>query len=489
MSRRGTPLVAYALLGAIVLSVAWGALAFGAVYEWAYTPLAAAVAAIGLVSLAVYRRSIPPVTGFAAACAAIACAGALQLVPLPDRLLGIVSPGTVSFLTRYDFSYAAERTPDPLAGEAAPARPRPISIAPALTRRALLLFVPLALLALGSATLFSVTGVRPLALSLVLFGFGLAVFGIGQEVTIGRMQHMLVYGFWKTQEGARPFGPFINRNHFAGWMVMVIPLAFALMVERIDRVVPLDRLGVRDLLQLMTSSRSGGALLVGAAGVLLSLSVAMTESRSGVLALGAAGSLFAAHVYRTHRTSGAAKALAATMVVLMAAGVLGAGLQRAFGRFVITNEKSETLNIASGGGRIEIWRGSLGMLAASPLAGYGLDTFGTATIILQDGVRTSHWNEAHNDYLQLAVEGGLLVGVPALLAALMLVRSVRRRFAEAPTYGSTYWIRVGAVVGLLAMGVQSLFEFSLQMPGNAALFAVLVGAALHRSPNLRDQSA
>jgi hypothetical protein len=35
------------------------------------------------------------------------------------------------------------------------------------------------------------------------------------------------------------------------------------------------------------------------------------------------------------------------------------------------------------------------------------------------------------------------------------------------------------VTGLLAIAVQSLVEFSLQMPGNAAMFAVLCGVALH----------
>jgi hypothetical protein len=47
---------------------------------------------------------------------------------------------------------------------------------------------------------------------------------------------------------------------------------------------------------------------------------------------------------------------------------------------------------------------------------------------------------------------------------------------------------VGAVIGLVAIGLQSIFEFSLQMPGNAALFAVLAAIALHRSPNLRLSS-
>ena len=57
-------------------------------------------------------------------------------------------------------------------------------------------------------------------------------------------------------------------------------------------------------------------------------------------------------------------------------------------------------------------------------------------------------------------------------------------FKEAPKTGLTYWLRVGAVVGLVSVAVQSLVEFSLQMPGNAAFFAVLAAIALHRSPRL-----
>ena len=56
------------------------------------------------------------------------------------------------------------------------------------------------------------------------------------------------------------------------------------------------------------------------------------------------------------------------------------------------------------------------------------------------------------------------------------------RFAG--SHGSSYWIRLGAVTGLGAIALQSTVEFSLQMPGNAALCAVLCGIALHRDPRL-----
>jgi hypothetical protein len=40
-------------------------------------------------------------------------------------------------------------------------------------------------------------------------------------------------------------------------------------------------------------------------------------------------------------------------------------------------------------------------------------------------------------------------------------------------------VRIGAVTSLIAIALQSLMEFSLQMPGNAALFAVVAALAVH----------
>jgi O-antigen ligase len=99
-----------------------------------------------------------------------------------------------------------------------------------------------------------------------------------------------------------------------------------------------------------------------------------------------------------------------------------------------------------------------------------------------------HLREAHNDYLQLAIEGGLLLGAPIAAAAVMFAAAVRRQFGSPADW--TYWIRLGAVTGILAIAVQSLVEFSLQMPGNATFLAVLCALALHRrvSPPLRPDT-
>jgi O-antigen ligase len=119
-----------------------------------------------------------------------------------------------------------------------------------------------------------------------------------------------------------------------------------------------------------------------------------------------------------------------------------------------------------------------------PIAGTGLNTYSVAMIFYQQFNRPVRYSQAHNDYLQLAAEGGLLLTVPAAIAIVVFVRVLRRRFAQ-ETSASTYWIRRGAVVGLLAIALQEIVEFSLQMPGNAFLFAVLCAIALHRTPSDR----
>ena len=128
--------------------------------------------------------------------------------------------------------------------------------------------------------------------------------------------------------------------------------------------------------------------------------------------------------------------------------------------------------------------GQSGATRAFPVAGTGLDTFGLAMLVYQTADLYQHYEEAHNDYLQVAAEGGLLVGLPALLLIVAAACQVWRRFRERADTVTTFWLRAGAAAGLLTIALQEATEFSLQMPGNAALFCVLAAIAVHR-PGVR----
>ena len=134
------------------------------------------------------------------------------------------------------------------------------------------------------------------------------------------------------------------------------------------------------------------------------------------------------------------------------------------------------------GGRAGAWGDAWRIHQAFPWFGTGLNTYGSATLLLQEFEKaTAHYVEAHNDYLQLLVEGGWLVAVPALVLIGLFAREVRRRFREGRDDGTGYWIRLGAVTGIVAIAFQEIVEFSLQMPGNAAFFTVLCAMAVRKA--------
>lgn len=136
--------------------------------------------------------------------------------------------------------------------------------------------------------------------------------------------------------------------------------------------------------------------------------------------------------------------------------------------------------------RIDLWKDTLPALKDFWVTGSGLNTYGTLMLAYPLTDPSFHPREAHSDYLQLAVEGGLLLGIPALLTILAVIRTTLRQLRQ-PQDEMTWWIRMGAVAGICGIAVQELTEFSLQIPGVALLFATCVGLAIHEPLPVRSR--
>jgi len=470
------------LIALSVLAVAWGALAFGAVYPWSYYPLAAMCAIGGLVALATFRPSRAPIGALAGGLGAIALMIALQLVPMSPSLLARVSPGTDRYLRNYDLAYAIpviDDTQDEVLGSAS----RPMTLDPPATRTALLLFTTFAIFTLGLAALLSVSGAMPLVRGVVATGVVLALVGIIQyTVTGGATYTLKIYGFWTPEFRGSPFGPFINRNHFAGWMLMGLPLAIA---SGCGAAGSFRGPGIRRFIAWLSASADAGQMqLMAGASAVMGLAVLLASSRSGFLGFGVAAVLATGLVLRRQKTR-SERAWALFLSVFIVVCVAGwAGVDNLVLRLGTLSADS-----SSAGGRLETWRDAVTIGRNFPLLGAGLNAFGAAMVQYQTSSRAIHFEQAHNDYLQLLAEGGILLSAAVATTIVIFINTIRERFREAPHEGTTYWARVGAVIGLLAIAVQSIFEFSLQIPGNAAMFCVLAAIAIHRSPNVRTTTS
>jgi O-antigen ligase len=137
--------------------------------------------------------------------------------------------------------------------------------------------------------------------------------------------------------------------------------------------------------------------------------------------------------------------------------------------------------------RLDLWRDSVAPLREFFLFGSGLNTYGTLMLLYPQTDPTVHAQQAHNDYLELAIEGGVLVIVPWGIAAALLGGTIVRAAAK-PQDETSWWVRMGAVAGICGIAVQEISDFSLQIPGVTLLFATLVALATHE-PAVRAQEA
>ena len=449
---------------ATVLLAAWGALAFGAEYAWAYAPLLVFGTAVGAVALAVPAPGtvrFPPV---AFALGAVIATVALQILPLPRVLLEHVSPER----TAHDWqALYAEAHPAFLASDATYST---ISIEPSRTLIGLAFAATLSLLFLGAARALCVVRPAHLARGLIALGVVVALVGIVQEAYGGPA----VYGVWYPRKAWTPSAPFINENHFAGWMLMPLSLAVGYLGSSAGRTLRVGRRKWRDIASWIGSREASEMVIAAFAVLVMTLSILATGSVAGALCLIAALGISALRTAR--REAGWRRGLLLSgLAALLIAAVMWAGLA------AVGTTVADTLSRALDPvGRIGIWSDSLQILSDFCLTGTGLNTYGIAMLAYQTHSSDMRAVEAHNDYLQVATEGGLLLGLPVVIAIIVFARDVRRRFLEAVDNSRTWWLRTGAVTGLVAVGLHELVDFSLQMPGAAVMFVLLMAIALHR---------
>ena len=445
-------------VGLVVAVIAWGALAFGAVYPWAYRPLAATCLACGAIGLlSPTRRTLP--RQVVVALAALACATLVQQLPLSRAALAQISPATVEVLGRYDVLFAAGFIQD-----------HALSIAPARTWTGLILLACFGTFWVGLAVSLHDKLIIPVVQCLIGLSAGIAALAIAQMGgATGK-----VYGFWQPEFAGAPFGPFVNRNHCAGWLVMSALVGFGYFSGLLARSMR-DRASSWRARVVWFSTREASRLILVTAGlIIVTLAVLFSASRSGIasMAVGLTALVTLRAVRLRHRAGRVAFLMSISLVVVLCVGWAGSDtLVRRFGTF-----HDDSLD-----GRLGAWRDAMAVARRFPVAGTGLNTFDVSMLFYQTTHVDKIYTAAHNDYLQLAAEGGVLLAAPILLLVVVTVREVWGRFADRSDTPVVYWVRAGAASGLLAIAAQEAGDFSLQMPGNAALFCVLAAIALHRS--------
>jgi O-antigen ligase len=284
----------------------------------------------------------------------------------------------------------------------------------------------------------------------------IALIGIGQSY-LGK-------ALW--QRGT--LGPFVNRNHFAGFLEMGAALAAGLIIGRVVR---------REMMAIYLS-----CLLVICAGIVLS------GSRGGMLALGSQV-IFLAIVFipsffarRRDRKTGWMNVVTRStgVVILGAAAILGSiflvGSEGLVKNIAQTREEmTSELPASERFSRRDIWSATRRLIEDHPYLGVGLGAYQYAYTRYDLSSGAQRVEQSHNDYLQILADAGLFGGLTAL--AFVIILFTRGLSAAQTRDRRRRAIILGALTGCFGIAVHSFVDFNLQITANAQMFLALAAIA------------
>jgi hypothetical protein len=257
-----------------------------------------------------------------------------------------------------------------------------------------------------------------------------------------------------------PFGPFVSKNHFAGWIAMGALFAAGLALGLADGAR--SRAG-----DWTTGARAGVVVLSLVAAFAMALAGLASLSRGGAVALAAGGASLVALVARKGRKGRSSVvpslAIAGAFVLVLVA--------------LVPVEVHGRLRSLSGASfRLETWRDSLRLAASSPILGHGLGAFHDAYPRYKRGYGDIRVEHSENDYVETLAETGV-PGLALALAGFVLLLAAAGRGITQGDDRTVRGIASGAVAALAALAVHSAVDFNLRIPSNAALAALMASAA------------
>jgi len=289
---------------------------------------------------------------------------------------------------------------------------------------------------------------------LMSLGFFVSIVGILQHLTFNGK----LYWVREMRYGGLPFGPYVNRNHFAGFAEMVIPVALVPLVlgkVRRERLFLVALFALVPIVALLLSASRGGIISFSVEMAILFLLLLVRRIRSKYVVVGG-------------------------VVVLTAMlAVAWIGAQQVLQRF----SGMQNLEV-SVGKRAAMTKDTWRLFLDHPLIGTGLGTFEMVFPPYDSDYDGKVVNHAHNDYLEVLAETGLLGGICCAWFIGVLFLSSLKGLAElGSSFGSA--LNLSGLVACSGILVHSLLDFNLHIPANALLFFVSAHLAVVRpQPNL-----
>ncbi len=299
-------------------------------------------------------------------------------------------------------------------------------------------------------------------MAIIIFASVLSLFAM--------IQHLLssnkIYYFRELTKGGSPFGPYVNRNHYAGFMTMVFPIVLSIFLfYKPDFRYGSLRERIAELFdQKMTSTH----ILIGFSAVLIALSIFLSLSRTGIIALTLSMILFGLLiVLKVNRSRGFSIMI---LFVLILCVVGWFGWEPIFERFEKIRDVSGDIYEK----RFEFWNDSINIIRDYPLVGTGFGSFSHIYPKYRSISSNYFLGHPHNDYLELFIDGGIIAVILFVwFIAAVLSRSYRVFIKRRELY--LIYLFIGSITGIISMLIHSVTDFNLHIGANGLYFFFLIG--------------
>ncbi|MGA1795429.1 MAG: O-antigen ligase family protein [bacterium] len=445
----------------LILIILFSPLAFGSVHIWAYTLVELIV--FCLLILWAARKVLSPhdmddvggtreLTPVYISFIIFFSFVLLQIIPVPPQVIRFFSPRAFDLYSMAIPGYEKD------------ALWRGLSIYPHASTIALIKYAAYAgVFFLVTQDIRERKRINRLVMAMICAGSFEAIYGLYGYFS----KNYSIFGFSRIHMPGPATGTYVNRNHFAGYLGMIVFVGIGYLLSTMPMKIRQDRGWRHRLVSLFNSAKTPERGLVLIMIITMILGIIFSLSRMGVFSFVVSLLLmiFLALVNRQRR-------MVSIIFIIFALGLsasLWYGLDPLIDRYHHTAESY--IN------RAVVWESTRRLIEDYPVTGSGLGTYESIFQRYKPRDFSHHlliYDHAHNDYLEILSEVGIIGILPLLFGGIYFLMLLFKKWIKSENGLSTQ-ISLGGIGAMLYILLHSLTDFNMHIPANAMTLCIIMG--------------
>lgn len=315
------------------------------------------------------------------------------------------------------------------------------------------------------------------ALVIALFGGLLAFSSILQFYLTENMALWFRY----TPTNSIVVGPYVNHNHYAGLMELIFPVVLGLFFFYRPRIGNTSL--IKGIAEIFNQEKANIHILIGASALLIVISIFVSLSRGAMISTCLSLVFFTVFLLRRRISRGNTMLLIA-IIMLSAISIGWFGWDQIFERFAkLKNAQGVIYEF-----RLTFWQDTIKIIKDFALTGAGTGTFSDIYPLYQSFQNEKSLYHAHNDYLELLAENGIIGFALAGCFLISFFYKTHTVFSKRRDAFSIY-LYIGCITAMIALLFHSVVDFNMHVGANGLWFFFIAGIAVSAAnTGIREQS-